>query len=116
MQVRHAPQTMVDMFNELCHRLMLYLSLTTSTGTAQPPLAVLHHQCVYYYEITSEWDKMFQEVVLAKNTQVSGALRHSPEQNIPSGATATGTGPYETLTRQKLLPPGYCQYLSSLAQ
>ncbi|KAI3537223.1 hypothetical protein CSPX01_10312 [Colletotrichum filicis] len=36
---------------------------------------------------------MFQEVVLAKNTQVSGALRHSPEQNIPSGATATGTGP-----------------------
>lgn len=61
---------------------MFYLSLITSTGTAQPLLAVLHHQCVCYHEITSEWDKMFQEVALAKNTQVSGALRHSALSKI----------------------------------
>ncbi|KAK1730123.1 uncharacterized protein BDZ83DRAFT_603139 [Colletotrichum acutatum] len=56
---------------------MFYLSLITSTGTAQPLLAVLHHQCVCYHKITSEWDQTFQEVVLAKNPHVLSALRHS---------------------------------------
>ncbi|KXH61259.1 hypothetical protein CSAL01_08875 [Colletotrichum salicis] len=39
------------------------------TGTAQPFLAVLHYLRVCFHEITSEWDKLFQEVVLAKSPQ-----------------------------------------------